>query len=177
MGAIVAARFATAHPERVARVVLVGPAGFPLEVGFGAKLLGVPALGGYLMRVLGDRMLSAHHRKYFVEPERASELQAAFEAQLEVHGTKRSIRSTMLHMPVNDFAEGYRRLGQSGKPVLLVWGRADRTLPFTHSERALSLVPQAALVPIDAAAHLPQVEQPDAVARAAIPFLRPEAAR
>lgn len=61
--------------------------------------------------------------------------------------------------------------------MLLVWGRADRTLPFTHSARARSLVPQAALVPIDAAAHLPQVEQPDAVARAVIPFLRPDAAR
>lgn len=177
MGAIVAARFASEHPERVARVVLVGPAGFPIEVAFGAKLLGVPALGGYLMRVLGDRMLSAHHRKYFLEPERFAELQAAFEAQLEIRGTKRSIRSTMLHMPVNDYAEGYRRLGRSGKPVLLVWGRADRTFPFAHSARARELVPQAALVPIDDAAHLPQLEQPDAFARAAIPFLRPEGPR
>ncbi len=173
MGAIVAARFASEHPARVARVVLVGPAGFPIEVSFGAKLLGVPAVGGYLMRVLGDRMLSAHHRKYFVEAEQASALQAAFEAQLEIRGTKRSIRSTMLHMPVNDDADGYRRLGRSGKPVLLVWGRADRTFPFTHSERALELVPQATLVPIDDAAHLPQIEQPDAFARAVIPFLRP----
>ena len=40
MGAIVVAGFAARHPDRVARVVLVGPAGFPIEVSLGAKLLG-----------------------------------------------------------------------------------------------------------------------------------------
>lgn len=173
MGAIVAAGFATRHPERVARVVLVGPAGFPIEVPVGAKLLDVPGLGAYLMRVFGDRMLSGHHRKYFVDPDRFTELQAAFEAQLEIDGTKRSIRSTMRHMPVNDYADGYRRLGQTAKPVLLVWGKADRTFPYAHHQDAMALMPRAKLVAIEGAAHLPQLERAEELARAVVAFVGP----
>jgi pimeloyl-ACP methyl ester carboxylesterase len=172
MGAIVAAGFATRHSERVSRVVLVGPAGVPIEAAFGAQLLDVPILGAYLMRVFGDRMLSKHHRKYFVEPDRFDDIQAAFEAQLEFEGTKRSIRSTMSHMPVRDHGDGYRKLGERQVPVLLVWGRQDQTFPFAHSEGVMALVPQAVLVAIDQAAHLPQLEQPETFSRAVIGFLR-----
>lgn len=171
MGGIVVTQLAIQHPERVSRVVLVGPAGFPIELTLGARALGMPLLGAYLMRTFGDRMLASHHRKYFVDPTKCEAAQAAFEEQLAYNGTKRSIRSTMNHMPVNDFSAGYQRLGASAKPVLLVWGRDDRTLPFSRHVRAIELVPQAKLVPIDAAAHLPQVEQLDAFASAVIPFL------
>lgn len=176
MGAIVAAGFANRHPDRVSRLVLVGPAGFPIEVSLGAKLLGVGGVGDYAIRVLGDRMLAAHHRKYFVDIDRGADVQAAFEAQLEVEGTKRSVLSTMRHMPINDYRDGYRTLGAAATPVLIVWGRADRTFPFSHNEEAVTLMPRATLAVIEDAAHLPHVEQPDAFARAVIPFLRAEAA-
>lgn len=172
MGALIATRFTNEHPTRVARVVLVGPAGFPIEGGATTAVLGVPGLGEYIMSAFGDEMLSEHHKKYFVDPERGRALQHAFEAQLEVIGTKRSIRSTMTRMPVTQYEEGYRRLGQSGKPVRIVWGRDDQTFRFIHSERALELIPQGSLVPIDAAAHLPQFERPGAFTRATVPFLR-----
>lgn len=172
MGAIVAAGFAGRHPDRVARIVLVGPAGFPIEVSLGAKLLGVPGLGEYAMRVVGDRTLAAHHRKYFVDLERGAEVQAAFEAQLEVEGTKRSILSTMRHMPIDDYREGYRALGAAAAPVHIVWGRSDRTFPFSHHEEARRLMPRATLSVIEDAAHLPHVEQPDAFARAVVPLLQ-----
>jgi pimeloyl-ACP methyl ester carboxylesterase len=172
MGAIVATELALRHPERVANLVFSGPAGFPIEAGGGAKLLQVPALGAYLMRVLGDRNLSSHHRKYFVEPAKFQDAQAAFEAQLAFNGTKRSIRSTMMNMPITGFCEGYRRLGDTKQPVLLVWGREDKTFPYTNHERALQLVPQAKLVTVAAAAHLPQLEQVEVVLTAIVEFVR-----
>lgn len=172
MGAIVAAGFAVRHPERVSGVVLVGPAGFPIEVSTGAGLLQVPWLAEYAMRVVGDRTLAAHHRKYFVDLARGAEVQAAFEAQLEVLGTKRSILSTMRHMPVDDYRDGYRRLGAARVPVHIVWGRADRTFPYSHHEEARRLMSRATFSTIEDAGHLPHVEQPEAFSRAVIPFLR-----
>lgn len=124
------------------------------------------------MSVAGDRMLAAHHRKYFVDVGRGAEVQAAFEAQLEVEGTKRSILSTMRHMPVSDYRDGYRALGATAVPAHIVWGRSDRTFPFAHHEEARRLMPRATLAVIDDAAHLPHVEQPYAFGRAVIGFLR-----
>ena len=72
------------------------------------------------MRVFGDRMLTAHHRKYFVDLARGTEVQAAFEAQLEIEGTKRSILSTMLNMPINDYRDGYRALCAPTTPAAVL---------------------------------------------------------
>jgi pimeloyl-ACP methyl ester carboxylesterase len=45
---------------------------------------------------------------------------------------------------VKDSSEEYRRLGRSGIPVLLMWGRFDRDVPLEVSKRIMADVPQVA---------------------------------
>lgn len=172
MGAIIAAGFRNRHPELVHSLVLIGPAGFPIEASPLAKLLDVPLIGDYLMAVAGPKVLRAHHRKYFVRPDDFTELDAAFAQQLKVKGTKRAILSTMRHMPVQDFQAGYSSVGMSNVPVLLLWGTADQTFPFSNNARARAYIPRARFVPIPTAAHLPQYEAPELTNREILKFLK-----
>jgi pimeloyl-ACP methyl ester carboxylesterase len=173
MGAIVATEFARRHPGRIARIALIGPAGFAIEANPLARLLAVPGVGDYLMRVIGDRLLPAHHAKYFVHPEAFPEALDAYRAQLAFDGYKHAIVSTMRDMPMNDYHDGYAHLVPLGKPVLLLWGKEDRTFPASNFEPTKNLLApvlsEAAL--LDNAAHAPQYEAPEAVNRALLAFV------
>jgi pimeloyl-ACP methyl ester carboxylesterase len=171
MGAIVASEFALQYPERAGRLALIGPAGFPLDASPLAALIKVPGVGDYLMRVAGDRQLSAHHRRYFYDPAPFAEYQRAYEDQLEVEGTKAAVLSTMRHTPVEAFLDRYEALGRLGREILLVWGREDQTFPFSRSEAARRALPGAALIAVDRAGHLPMLERPDVVTPALIELL------
>src|SRR5690606_27450134 len=53
MGGIVVSHFTLSHPEKVQQLVLIAPAGFPMEIPTIAKVTRLPGLGDYLMKTVG----------------------------------------------------------------------------------------------------------------------------
>ncbi|HEV2447723.1 MAG TPA: hypothetical protein VGS58_17450, partial [Candidatus Sulfopaludibacter sp.] len=92
--------------------------------------------------------------------------------QMRYKGFRRAILSTIRHYLTRDTRGDYRRLGASGKPVLLVWGRKDQDVPFATSEAVRRDLPQAGFLPVDDAAHVPFYEHPEVVNPALLAFLR-----
>jgi 4,5:9,10-diseco-3-hydroxy-5,9,17-trioxoandrosta-1(10),2-diene-4-oate hydrolase len=45
-------------------------------------------------------------------------------------------------------------------PVLIVWGRQDRTISVQHAYRAAQRIPSAEIVIYDKCGHLPMYEKP-----------------
>ncbi len=163
MGAIVGAEYARRHPEGVRALVLLGPAGWPLEASPLARAIGVPGLGDYLMKVAGDRSLATHNRRYFHDPAPFSAFQDRFEEQLRVVGSKAAILSTMRHTPVQSYADRYAELGAQPLDILIVWGRQDAAFPYEHHRTAMEAMPRAELWTVDEAGHLPMLEKPQQV--------------
>jgi pimeloyl-ACP methyl ester carboxylesterase len=161
MGALIVAEVARQFGARVRSVVLVGPAGFPLQATPAARALGVPLLGEWAMKSFGDDLLAKHQRRYFVAPERFESQHALFDAQLRVRGTKRAILETTRRVPLQDYAAGYRALAALTRPVLVFWGREDRAFPFAHEAELRVYVPTATFIAVDGAGHLPQLERAD----------------
>jgi pimeloyl-ACP methyl ester carboxylesterase len=64
------------------------------------------------------------------------------------------------------------RLGSVRVPVLVVWGAADRIYPPEHGEAFVKAIPDARLVVLDQAGHLPQLEAPSALLAAVLDFAR-----
>lgn len=58
--------------------------------------------------------------------------------------------------------DGHADLGRIEVPTLVIAGSEDPTSPPAHAERIAELIPTARAVVIDAAAHLANVERPDA---------------
>lgn len=56
-------------------------------------------------------------------------------------------------------------------PVLLVWGKQDRTVPIEFSSVVREAIPTLRYEPIDSAGHLPHIEQAAEVRAIMLDFL------
>jgi pimeloyl-ACP methyl ester carboxylesterase len=124
------------------------------------------------MNVLRAPTMTASQRDDFAHPERYPDYFTKYATQMRYEGFRRSVRSTILNFFPVDNTGAYTELGKSGKPVLLVWGRADQTVPFSVSNDVRKAVPQAEFHAIDDAAHLPFYEHPEIVNPILVEFLR-----
>lgn len=172
MGGAISVIFASRHPELVRGVILVDPAGFPLPLPATAKLIRFPGVGEYLMRLLGDRTIRQGMVTNFHDPAMLEAFAKKFEPQLQYEGFQYAQLSTLRHMPMQSLEAEYRALGESGKPVLLVWGKQDQVIPFPTHEKVLAALPQAELLAVDNAGHVPQYETPEAVNPGILEFLK-----
>lgn len=171
MGGAVATIFSARHPERVEKLVLIAPAGFPVKLPVASKLVRLPLLGDYLMRAVGDRSLVKSANKALFKPERVPEYLDKFQEQMIYKGYKRAMVSTLRHFDLHDQLAAFEAAGKHPRPVLLFWGKKDAVVPFEHSDRVLGAMPRARLVAIDDSGHVCQYETPAAVNAELVPFL------
>ena len=172
MGGAVAVNCAANNPDMVRKVALISPYGFPQKLGFMAELIKTPYLGGYLMAVAGDKVLMGRLPQNFNQPLDYPRIEAAFADQMKYKGYKRALLSSMRNFMNLDFSDDFKKLGQMHKPVLLLWGKADRVIPFYYSDYvqgAMSGVEFHALID---RGHDPMLEKPEEVSRLLINFLK-----
>lgn len=144
LGGFVCARLASRHPELVERLVLVAPAGVPER----------SLLGSALPLAAGLRHVSPTFLRLLVaDATRAGPL-------------------TLLRAARDLLDDDLRdELGSVRAPTLLVWGGRDPIVPVRHARTFRSLLPDARLVVLRDAWHVPMVEQPEAFSAAVAAFL------
>jgi pimeloyl-ACP methyl ester carboxylesterase len=172
MGGAIAVGLTDRYPDRVRKLGLIDPAGLPMPAAFSKRLAKAPLIGEWLMDLWGDRILVDDIPHDFHRPEAFREYQAQYLPQMEFIGFKRAVLSTLRHGPLENMAEAFRRVGAQNRPIWLIWGRHDRTLPFENSERVRALLPQAEFHAVEEAGHVPHYEHPEVVNPMLIDFLR-----
>jgi pimeloyl-ACP methyl ester carboxylesterase len=170
MGGPIAVTFAVRHPELVRTVSLFDPA--YSEGSTPPAAIRWPVAGEYIMAVKIGPALAPSQRDDFLHPERYPGYFPRYREQMRYKGFRRAILSTMRHYLSRDMRGDFERLGASGKPVLLVWGRKDRDVPFETSEAVRRAVPQSLFLPVDDSAHVPFWEHAEIVNPALFEFLR-----
>jgi pimeloyl-ACP methyl ester carboxylesterase len=163
LGAAVAAWLATAHPERVSRLVLVSPAVNSESLGRLDYLLAAPVIGWLTAAGAmagGGLMLGARSVRRWV-----AEATALDERYLRSVGrmllapaTWRSFVREQRFL-VQDLPVLERRLAQIATPTTIVSGTADRVVPVAAARRLTGQIPDAQLVEIPHAGHLLHVQQ------------------
>lgn len=159
MGGPVTTYFANRNPEKISRLILIDPmvVSPPAE---DIALLAKPFIGKYLANVYLLPQLASGQADDFMDKSRFRDWESRFREQMQYRGFRRAILSTLLEFPNADILDEYARLGESGIPVHLFWGREDRTVPLILSEKVLERIPQARLTVIENAGHLPHYERP-----------------
>ena len=172
LGGALAMRLAAEHPQRVGRLVLVGPAAhgmFPaallaeLQHEAMAPLWTLPGFDRLLQ--LGLRHgaykhlpIDDHYMAHFLAPLRSP---GAIAITLRI---ARYFRK--------DLQELEPLLPLIRAPVLLIWGRHDRLIPRPIVRHVMRRVPQTRLSVYAASGHCPQEEEPERFTAEVLAFLQ-----
>jgi 4,5:9,10-diseco-3-hydroxy-5,9,17-trioxoandrosta-1(10),2-diene-4-oate hydrolase len=172
MGGYVAAEAALAHPDRVDRLVLMGPGGlavnpFGPEQSEGARRLSefmlAPSREGMVAWV--DCMVA---NKKVVDDALIDERLANAMAPGALESAMAIFMSLLQHpeeVPL------WARADRIGHPTLITWGRDDRMLPFEGALLPFRRLPRAELHVFSRCGHWAQVERKDEFERVVTEFL------
>ena len=163
--------FASRHPERVSRMALLAPVGFPINLPFTARLATAPILGDWIMTVLGRRVLLAQAGKELKDRELAAEIRKKTEEQLAYEGYLPALLSMLRYYPMHGLGQAYSKLGALKIPTLLIWGEEDDVVPLANAEKIMARAPQAKLRTIPGCGHGAVYENADKVTPIIVEFL------
>ena len=168
-GCVIASDYANHHPERIASLVMVGPAGWPDENGRN-KLLDIPLVADLAFHYFGKKILKPKVEAYLFNPSKHYNVIEEWERFASYPGFTRSALSTLRYSPVQDYTVGWEKLGALKKPTLFIWGKQDVSFPFANTKKLSKLIPDAKIIGIEDAAHWVNIEQAKKVNDAIISF-------
>ena len=164
MGGAIASAFTVQHPTLIRKLVLIDPIGVqPMPLGLFYRGALLPGLGELVLGLASPEKLVKGIAADFFDPALVEEFQDRYREQMQFRGFKRAILSTLRCKTLNGFPEIYARLGKLGLPILLLWGRNDRTLPLAQSDSILRLVPGIEFHVVEDCGHIPHYERPEIV--------------
>lgn len=170
MGGRIAWNLAAAHPERVSKLVLISPDGFPDPNAKSDKTYEVPALLGLLPYSLPQWAL----RMGGVAPAFADDSQLTPQMMQRYHDMMLApgVRTALLdRMRQTRNSDPVARLKSITVPTLLIWGEKDAFIPVSNAQDYLKAMPQAKLVTLPGVGHVLHEEAPQASVQAVLDFL------
>jgi pimeloyl-ACP methyl ester carboxylesterase len=169
-GASAITSFADRYPDRVRSLVYVGPS---IRGPYALTLVeDLPSVWNYLTALLDQKKWADNQFGDFLHPERFPNWAERYRDQMQYKGFRRARLSEIVTNADIDQTDQLKRVGEHGRPVLVIWGKQDITVPFEASEWFMKTLANGRLVPIDESGHLPQWEQPEETHRELVAFLR-----
>jgi len=165
LGGALALFLAVAHPHRVRRLALIGPAAYPVRWPLAMGAARVPLLGEVGSLLLPARLFGlAVVASCFARPDDAPVGFAREFAQgYRSLAGRFAVLKTIRALPPFGFREivdGYHHLEA---PTLIIWGKKDRLLTPLIPRRLVRDLPNARLVILREGAHAPHMEFPETV--------------
>jgi pimeloyl-ACP methyl ester carboxylesterase len=172
MGGPVTAAFTARYPERVRSLTLIDPAGArAVPETRMLKLVKIPFIAEALLFVTGSEPFVKHTARDFFDPKLVEQFLDKYRVQMRYKGFLRAMLSSTRNGMLGSFLEVYKRVGKLSKPVLLFWGRNDKTVPFENSNDLCAAIPHLEFHIVENAGHIPHYERPDEVNPILLDFL------
>ena len=160
IGGWIAAELATKTPEKIEKLVLVGPEG--VKTGRRDQL-DIPDIFALPQEEMA--------RLRFHDPAKAKiDLAKLSPEQLRIMARNNESLALLVWEPYMHNPKLAHRLHRLTMPVLMMRGASDGLVSAEYLARYAKLVPQARIETIEAAGHLPQLEQPEAFVQKIVAF-------
>lgn len=159
MGGPITARFAHLHPQQVEAVILVAPE-VARTTASDIFPLNLPLVGEYLMAaVMEPFVLPDLQATDFFQAENFPGWEDRYRVQLQYKGTGAALLSTIRNLTEQDPEQEFRALGETGIPVLVIWGEEDQTIGFEQVDLLRNYLGEIEIEIVPGAGHLPHYEQ------------------
>lgn len=169
LGGAIAWNYAVAHPQQVTALVLVDPAGFPIErPALVFTLARIPGLSRLLAWMDPGPLVRRTLRDAYGEPGLVTPALVERYRSLSLREGNRDAFIARARAPLLDTTAS---LASLRVPTLVLWGREDRLIPVSHAARFHSAIPGAQLLLYEGVGHVPMEERGGATARDAAAFL------
>jgi pimeloyl-ACP methyl ester carboxylesterase len=162
-GGIVSTNFTLAYPQLVKKVILIDPASER------NNNKGTVADVEKWMGMNSDKRAESQLED-FKYPSNFPNWVTDYKVQMQYKGTRMALASTRFHYDSIPYLDRYKSLNSLNKPVLLVWGTEDHTVPLKYSD-SIKAVLKVRFLEVSDAGHLPYLEKPEIVNKAVLEFL------
>ena len=173
MGGGTCIAFCIDHRDKVNKMILVDAAGMPNPLPLMGKLAILPKVGefmhgykGNLVRKITLRTTFIYDKKlitdsYFDNVTRSHKIKGTNEISLQI--LRRQFFGTLL--------DEIHRLGETDAPILIVWGRYDKSIPVKRGQEMHNILKGSRLEIFERAGHCPHDEQAQKFNQIALDFL------
>jgi len=162
MGGAIVTHFNNRYPEQVNKISLIDPL-FHTPERPEITAIKLPGIGEYLAKVVIVPKFINGVAETVLNPDTFPNWAEKFEPQTHYKGFSRAIVQTARFLAGKNFKSEYVKLGSSGKPVQLFWGKQDQVIPIADANKIKALIPNIEYHEIDEAGHLPHYEQAEKV--------------
>ena len=169
-GGAVITSIAARYPDRVRSLIYMDPAFRTPEAL--TMLEATPWAWNLMTAIVDERGWADGQLGDFLHPERFPDWPERYRVQLRYKGFRRARLSDVRSNLDADQRDELQAVGRSSRPVLVIWGKQDPNVPFELSASLMAVMPDARLLAVEQAGHLPQWEQPGIVQPAIVSFLR-----
>jgi len=174
LGGGTATRFTLEHPDRVGRLVLMGPGGLSLNLLHADPTEGVQRLMDFSMNPSREALRAFISTMVVNQALVTDELVEERFADATAPGAQEAMRSMGASFWNPEWAEDgmlWREVHRIRKHTLLTWGREDRVNPLDGALVALKQIPKAQLHVFPNCGHWAQIEAADEFAEICTGFL------
>lgn len=156
-GGSISIYFAATHLGKVEKIALLSPLFDSFEGKEMANLLKTKGIGEYLMGVVGDK-ITVNPSSVLYSSEKNQELKEKLSRQIHYKGKKRAVLANMRGDAINDSTDFYRQVKVQGIPMLLTWGRNDKSISGESMNRLRKMIPEIQYHELKEASHLAHYE-------------------
>jgi pimeloyl-ACP methyl ester carboxylesterase len=162
-GGEIITNFTCQHPDLINKVILIDP-------GYENAKPVAPQYFTLYNEAVNSNKRANGQLSDFLYPNKHPEWVKRYLPQMRYKGFRKAIVSTMYNYDQNG-RQSNTCLNSTNKPVLLIWGKKDKTVPFRFSDSIRSVL-KVDFFPVDDAGHLPSIEKPDTVNTKILSFLK-----
>lgn len=176
MGGTITTTYAAAHPDKVEKLVLLAPAGMVFKAPFYMKLAKLPGLGEFIFNCFGAKTLTKNCAKEIIySGDKVKEdYMEKFAFCTQYKGMPACTLSSLRHTILNfeEDTEGYKGVAKAKIPVLVIWGTADKTMPYYQAETMKKILPEMQLITYEGSGHIFLYDEGERTMKDVIPFLK-----